>query len=213
MHLVLEKLRESADPVKALAQQKYHKSERLHLGVTLPICTQVALDVSKNLEQEAVVKLAKELWESEIFDAMMCAGKLLCQRRIKPNPQLWATLESFLTKVDGWALEDLLAPMAWKCILAEEKLLDQLEGWTLHTNFWMRRAALVYTLPYAKKGRDPERMLTWAAGYVGEREWFIQKAIGWWLRTLGEHNPARVRAFLHTYPLKGVALREATRKL
>ena len=35
-------------------------------------------------------------------------------------------------------------------------------------------------------------MLGWASRYADDREWFIQKAIGWWLRTLSKHNPNRV---------------------
>ena len=79
----------------------------------------------------------------------------------------------------------------------------------------MRRAALVYTLPYTKPGRDPDRMLKWAGGYASDPEWFIQKAIGWWLRVLGEKQPERVIPFLniHWKHLKTVAKKEATRKL
>lgn len=79
----------------------------------------------------------------------------------------------------------------------------------------MRRAALVYTLPFAKPGHNPERMLRWASHYASDPEWFIQKAIGWWLRVLGEHNPDKVVVFLNTHweKLKGVARKEATRKL
>lgn len=66
-----------------------------------------------------------------------------------------------------------------------------------------------------ESGQDPERMLTWASKYASDPEWFIQKAIGWWLRVLGEHNPERVLKFVqeHEGQLKGVAKREATRKL
>lgn len=128
---------------------------------------------------------------------------------------LWDTIKKFLKNVDGWALEDSLCHVAWKCILADTKLLDDLEEWNKHTNFWMRRATLVYTLPFAKPGKDPERMLSWASSYALDSEWFMQKAIGWWLRVLGEHNPDRVLLFLkeHWPQLKAVAKKEATRKL
>ena len=43
-------------------------------------------------------------------------------------------------------------------------------------------------------------MLKWASGYVKDNEWFVQKAIGWWLRVLGEHNEPRVRTFLKQHP-------------
>jgi 3-methyladenine DNA glycosylase AlkD len=85
---------------------------------------------------------------------------------------------------------------------------------------WTRRAALVITLPWAKiKTPKPaevearERILGWAATYADDPQWFIQKAIGWWLRDLNKHDPARVMAFQDTYgaAMKPFARREAQR--
>ena len=58
-------------------------------------------------------------------------------------------------------------------------------------------------------------MLGWAARLAGDREWFIQKAIGWWLRELSKRDAPRVRRFLaeHGVTLKGVARREASKYL
>jgi 3-methyladenine DNA glycosylase AlkD len=39
-------------------------------------------------------------------------------------------------------------------------------------------------------------MLGWAAHLADDREWFIQKAIGWWLRALSKRDRKRVRRFL-----------------
>ena len=49
------------------------------------------------------------------------------------------------------------------------------------------------------------------AGYVADRERFVQKAVGWWLRSLSLHDPDRVRAFLDGpgRELKPFARREA----
>ena len=82
-------------------------------------------------------------------------------------------------------------------------------------HLWTRRASLVFTLPWTRSGRDPERMLGWARRLCGDREWFIQKAIGWWLRELGKRDPDRVRRFLaeHGAGLKGFARREAMKHL
>jgi 3-methyladenine DNA glycosylase AlkD len=76
-----------------------------------------------------------------------------------------------------------------------------------------RRA--VFTLPWTKEKHDPERMLGWAALLAEDREWFIQKAIGWWLRELSKRDPRRVRRFLaeHGPKLTGVAKREAIKYL
>ncbi len=58
-------------------------------------------------------------------------------------------------------------------------------------------------------------MLGWAGRLAEGREWFIQKAIGWWLRVLSKRDPERVRRFLteHGGKLTGVAKREATKYL
>jgi 3-methyladenine DNA glycosylase AlkD len=58
-------------------------------------------------------------------------------------------------------------------------------------------------------------MLGWAARLVEDREWFIQKAIGWWLRELGKRDAPRVRAWLkaHGAKLKAFARKEAEKYL
>lgn len=212
---LLHEIKSFSNPTKGIASQRYHKSMREHWGVTVPQCNLLAKSFAKGLQQEELLLMAEALWMSNYFDPMICATKILSLPIIKPSQPLWDLINKFLKNVDGWALEDSLAHVTWKCILANHKLLDELEGWTTHSNFWMRRAALVYTLPFAKKGKDPERMLGWASTYVDEKEWFIQKAIGWWLRVLGEHNPDRVIQFLknHWPQLKTVARKEAMRKL
>jgi 3-methyladenine DNA glycosylase AlkD len=213
----LFELKNVGDPDTAISHKDYHKSVREHWGVTVPLCVALvrkfSKDLTKDLNGSEILSFAKALWKTNIYDAMICATKMVSLAKVKPSKELWATIKLFLKDVDGWALEDQLAIAARKCILADGALLDELEEWTKHPNFWMRRAALVYTLPYAKPGRDPERMLRWAAGYVQDPEWFIQKAIGWWLRDLSAHDPKRVLRFVEENQLKGLAKREAIRKL
>ena len=200
---------------RAKVEKKYHKSSREHWGVSVPDCTKLARQFGKKLSEQHLITLANDLWQTGIFDAMTAASKILALPKIKASTELWQMVCSYLKDVDGWALEDHLARTGWKCIAADEQLLDQVEQWTKHANFWMRRAALIFTLPYAKPGQNPERMLGWASQYASDPEWFIQKAIGWWLRDLGKHNPKRVIEFLnqHWPRLKTVARKEATRKL
>ncbi len=212
---ILDELKRLGDPERAKKDLAYHKSSREHWGVIAAHSDQVVRSLSKELTEEGMIQVASDLWATDLFDPMMCAARLLSLPKIKPSKALWKTMIGFLKKVDGWALEDTLAHVAWKCILKDASHLDEIEEWTKHPNFWMRRAALVYTLPLAKPGRDPERSLKWASTYAPDPEWFIQKAIGWWLRVLGEHNPVRVVAFLNAHwdQLKSVARRESTRKL
>jgi 3-methyladenine DNA glycosylase AlkD len=87
---------------------------------------------------------------------------------------------------------------------------------------WTRRAALVITLPWTKQNNPNaaelavrERVLGWAAGYVTDPQWFIQKAIASWLRDLSKHDPDRVVTFIdeHGEAMKPFARKEALRLL
>ena len=60
-----------------------------------------------------------------------------------------------------------------------------------------------------------DRVLGWAAGMADDREWFIQKAVAWWLRDLSKHDATRARAWLaaHGPGLRAFARKEAARHL
>jgi 3-methyladenine DNA glycosylase AlkD len=50
---------------------------------------------------------------------------------------------------------------------------------------------------------------------VSDPDWFIQKAVAWWLRDLSKRDPNRTRAFIdaHGDQMKPFARKEATRLL
>lgn len=210
-----KELKALGSTARAENEKRYHKSKRVHWGVSAPLTDSLIREYTSRLGENKLLEMAKELWATDVFDLMTSAERILADKKIRPSKNLWSLIKKWMKAVDGWGLEDNLARVAWKCIAADEKFLDDLEEWTDHKNFWYRRAALVFTLPYAKPDKNPERMLAWAAKYVDDREWFIQKAIGWWLRDLGKHNPHRVIAFLepHWHRLMYVAKKESTRKL
>ena len=211
----IQAVRAFADPARAERDRQYHKSARPHWGIKMPQLDGVVKRHARQHAPEMLFQLAQTLWDSGTFDLMIAGGRILGRREIPASPRLWRTLDAWLDDVDGWALEDVLAPAAWKCLLHDPDVLDDMERWTTHPGVWRRRATLVYTLPYAKPGRDPERVLTWAAAYAADPEWFIQKAIGWWLRELSKHDGTRVVRFLqaHWRQLRGVARQEASRRL
>lgn len=200
---------------------RYHKVDRPYLGVANPVLDDLAKDWRRSLELDDRLSLAAGLWDSNIHEARICAAKILTQARIKPQDEsTWALIQSWVPAFDAWAIADHACMAGHRRMKADPTRLDHVEPWTLSDHMWTRRAALVITLPWTKN-RNPkpdeldgrERILGWAAGYVEDHDWFIQKAIGWWLRDLSRRDPDRVVAFIDTYgeAMKPFARKEALR--
>lgn len=219
----IEELEAVGDPERAVEMAAYHKAPRRYLGVAVPQLQALADRWRAERDVPGRVALAAALWDSDVHEARIAAGKLLTQARIPSDePLVWAEFLRWVPAFDAWAIADHACKAGQRRIAAAPARLDVVEGWAGDANMWVRRAALVATLPFAASNHPDaaeraarERVLGWAAGLVADREWFIQKAIGWWLRSLAPHDPARVRAFLAGpgEGLKPFARREAERRL
>lgn len=207
------RLRTMGSPARAEREKSYQKSVWKHWGVALPQMDVAIRDILKDVPAADRLALCRRLWREPVWDLKMVAGRSLAA--VPPAEPLWRFVRTRMADLDGWAMADNLAPIASRCLLHDERRLDVAEGWVQSPHLWTRRAALVFTLAWTRDDRNPERMLGWAALLADDPEWFIQKAIGWWLRELSKRDAARVRRFLteHGALLKGVARREATKYL
>ncbi|MZR14013.1 DNA alkylation repair protein [Maritimibacter sp. DP07] len=218
----LDALRAHVEPGRAEGAAAYHKVEREYLGVPNPAINDLTKAWRRSLSVDERVVLADALWKTDIFEARLAAAKLLTQARLRPDEAAWRLILSWVPDFDSWAIADHACMAGQKRLVADPRRVDEVEDWTGSAHMWTRRAALVITLPWTKQNNPrPEelavrdRVLGWAAGYVDDPEWFIQKAVAWWLRDLSKHDPERTRAFLaaHGDRMKPFARREAGKYL
>ncbi len=219
----LAALNAAAEPQKGVEMAAYHKVSRAYLGVANPQLDAFAKDWRSDMDVEARVALAGGLWQTDIHEARVLAAKLLTQARLRPSDvSAWKMIKSWVPDFDAWAIADHACIAGQKRLVWDPTRLAEIEHWHRSEHMWTRRAALVITLPWTKqnfpKAQDLEirdRVLGWAASYVEDHTWFIQKAVAWWLRELSKHDPDRVRAFLdaHGAQMKPFAVKEAARKL
>lgn len=218
----LDELKARGDAGKAAGMAAYHKAPRVYLGVAVPEIDALAHGWREGRDVPERVDLARRLWDSDVHEARIAAAKLLTQARIRPDEEVWRLIAGWVPQFDGWAIADHAMKAGERRLLAEPARLDEVAPWLDHPSLWVRRAALVGTLPWTRI-RNPkpqdlerrERVLSWLARLAEDREWFIQKAIGCWLRDLSKHDPQRVRDWLAAdgARLKPFARREAGRWL
>ncbi len=218
----IEQLTALAETGQAEQKAAYHKQTRPVLGVPNPAINDVSKTWRQTLSVEERVTLADDLWKTDIFEARIAASKLLTQQRLRPDDAAWALIQSWVPEFDSWAIADHACSAGQKRLIADPSRLDTLEQWTTSEHMWTRRAALVITLPWTKQNfpkphelEARDRVLGWAATYVTDPDWFIQKAVAWWLRDLSKHDADRTRAFLaeHGETMKPFARKEAARHL
>lgn len=220
----LAALEARGDAAKAAEMAAYHKVPRRYLGVPVP---EVEALVDEWRAGAATLDdrlaLASGLWDADVHEGRVAAAKLLTQARIRPDDgAVWRLIASWVPTFDAWAVADHASKAGERRLVADPRRLDEVEGWVGSDHRWTRRAALVMTLPWARD-RFPkpadlaarERVLGWCERLAPDRDWFIQKAVAWWLRDLSRKDPERTRAWLggHGGLLKPWAAREAARHL
>ncbi len=219
----LDTLRAAGDAQKALEMAAYHKVDRVYLGVANPVIDDLTRTWRADITLDERLTLAQGLWNSNAHEARVAAAKLLTQARIRPDDSgAWSLIQTWVPDFDAWAIADHACIAGQKRLVADPERINDIEPWTTSDRMWTRRAALVITLPWAKKNKIKpadidirERILSWAATYVDDKEWFMQKVVAWWLRDLSKHDAERVRTFLdqHGDRMKAFARKEAAKYL
>ncbi|WP_263298423.1 DNA alkylation repair protein [Rhodobacter sp. TJ_12] len=218
----LATLESCGDAERAAGAAAYHKIDRRYLGITVPLIEDMARLWRAQCTLDERIALAEGLWRSDVHEAMIAATKLLTQARIRPDDAVWDLIASWAPDFQGWAVADHACNAGGRRLLAVPERIDHVEGWLQNSNMWTRRAALVITLPFTKSNNPSAeeqairaRVLGWCETLAPERDWFLQKAIGWWLRELSKHDAQAVRDWLaaHGDRLKPFARKEATKYL
>ena len=108
----------------------------------------------------------------------------------------WKFLKSRLKEIQTWDQIDAVSTfIIGKILLKYPKLEKELLKLSKSDNFWMRRIAIVSTLPRIKTG-DIKLTMKLAEVYVKDKEPYIQKATGWMLREAGKKEPEIVKRFI-----------------
>jgi len=218
----LAQLAETGDAYKAGEMAAYHKTARRFLGVGNAAIFEACAEWRADATLEERVTLATELWDSDVHEARVAAAKLLVQARINPDADVWELIASWVPALDCAALSDHVCGAGSRRLSAEPARLDEVEAWTTSQNRWVKRSALVMTLPWTKQKHPKdhelevrERVLTWSAEYLSDPDPMIHMTVAEWVRELGRRDAARAWAFMdaHGAAMKPHAVKDASRKL
>ena len=214
-------LRAVGDCERAVGAKAYLKSDLEFIGVAAKPLRAVArtfLADHPGVDRRQLVDLVRALWQRPVFELRAVAVALLERRTADLMIDDLGLVEDLLRRSHTWALVD------WLCTKVTAPLVERdpsasraiLLAWSGDEDFWLRRASMLAQLPALRAGGgDFELFAAFAARMVGEREFFIRKAIGWVLRDVSKKRPDLSYAFLskHIQEVSGLTLREGSKYL
>jgi 3-methyladenine DNA glycosylase AlkD len=160
-------------------------------------------------------QLVFELWEQEEREFQYVAvdwinswDKNLIQSADLQNLQLIIKSKSW------WDTVDLLASnfLSNFIIKFPELTMEIIENWSDTSDFWLHRSTLIFQLKYKQK-TNLVLLSNQISRFKSNKEFFIQKAIGWSLREVSKWNPEWVKNEVEIQELTGLAKREASKYL
>ncbi len=185
--------------------KRYIKSPYEFYGVRVPEIRTMAKRLHEEHNLEDFYKIFDRLWGSGYHEEMSLALYALQLYEKEFDIKTWKFLKSRLKEIQTWDQIDAVSTfIIGKILLKYPKLEKELLKLSENENFWMRRIAIVSTLPRIKTG-DIKLTMKLAGVYVKDKEPYIQKATGWMLREAGKKEPEIVKKFIlkhiHMHPL------------
>ncbi|WHZ06203.1 DNA alkylation repair protein [Neobacillus sp. YX16] len=202
---------DNAGPMK-----KYMKDHFPFLGIKSPLRKELEKQFFKEtgiLKEEFNKDIVEGLWDKDQreyqYTAITYIGKF-----IKKMPKdTILLLERLITTKSWWDSVDSIAPLVGELARKYPELVEEnINHWSIHDNFWLRRASILFQLKY-KNETNEALLYKYMVKNADSKEFFIQKAIGWALREYSKTNPESVKAFIEGNELAPLSIREGSKYL
>ncbi len=144
-----------------------------------------------------------DVWRTEDNFWLRLHAYFFLERHIKYEAELkemWPVIVSWQDQVDDWGLCDALAKVYTKILVAlPHEVYEQLKKWNTDENLWKRRQSVVSLLYYSRtKKQHPSfnRVRQLLTPLLPDKEYYVQKGVGWTLRELHTVYPNETQAWL-----------------
>ncbi|GID94155.1 DNA alkylation repair protein [Amorphoplanes digitatis] len=179
-----------------------------HLGLAMGTVFNLAKEYLDLPLGEVEVLLDESVYEARV-GALSIMDKKARRKRTGEDERrgLYELYLRRMDRIDDWGLVDLGAQYVIGGYLLD-KPRDELYRLARSENVWERRTAIWATMLFVRRG-DLDDMYAISELLVDDPEHFVQTVVGGMLRTAGDHDAGRLRAFLdrHAATMPRTALR------
>lgn len=205
------------DKANALAMAKYMKGRFQFYGIKSPLRKEIQKEWASEhysilsiTDKKEVIQKFYRLDKREFHYVAIDLLNTLPKKAVKAEDITF--VEEMLVTNTWWdSLDSISSNYLGKLFMLHPDVREKyLIKWRNSDNFWLNRACLLFQLKYKEK-TNFSLLTELIEEFNFNKEFFIQKAIGWSLREYSKTNPTAVRDYLANGHIKGLALREASK--
>lgn len=204
---------QAANPQKAIAMEAYMRNQFKFLGITAPERKILTRDFLKTIDRATIDwEFVQQCWEKDEREFQYLAIAYLTKLKQRLTVEDIPRLRQLIVTKSWWdtidSLDKLVGYVALHHPTVEATLLD----WSIDDNIWLRRVAIDHQI-LRKEQTNPVLLEKIICHNFGQKEFFINKAIGWSLRDYSKTNPEWVKAFIarHQDQMAPLSIREASK--
>jgi 3-methyladenine DNA glycosylase AlkD len=162
------------------------------------------------------------LWRNSADFYHRVHATFFLERHLKKEEELrelWPVIVNWQEQVDDWGLCDALAKVYTRLLeIMPNEVYGQLIDWNSDSNCWKRRQSVVSLLYYSRTKKvylSFEQITALITPLLQDKEYYVQKAVGWSLRELHNVYPRQSLGYLkqHAQVIGGPALTTAMEKM
>jgi 3-methyladenine DNA glycosylase AlkD len=197
--------------------QKYLGSPYPVLGLTSPqmrgIISAFVL-AHRGFDAKTVNGLADALWRGKVTEEKWAGISILGRYRKVWDDSSWRIADRWIEDAVGWGLCDALGsgPIA-DMVYASPARFQEVLRWTRSKNFWRRRLSTYAMRAFVRAG-ELDKPFALLERLLHDPEFWVQRAVGTWLRECWKKDEPRTAAFLrkHAQGLPRVTITVATER-
>ncbi len=204
-------LEQNADKENAFHMRAYMRDQFPYLGIPTPKRRELLKGFYKEAKKANKVDwdFVDACWEKPEREFQYVAGGYLQMLRATLTPADIPRLKRLALTKSWWDTVDTLDGVIGDIALRHPEVNETLLEWSIGDNIWLRRIAIDHQRE-RKDRTDTELLAKIIENNLGQKEFFINKAIGWSLREYSKTNPDWVRTFIeqHRDGLAPLSIRE-----
>lgn len=214
---LVREYRRSGNEQYADIMKHYMRDQFEYLGIKTPQRRKILQEFIKTRglpKHSAIDEYIKYLWARKHREYAYTAIEIMRRMIEQMDSNDMDIAEYMIINRSWWDTVDSIASGIIGTILLKDRRLmkHKAEEYNKSSNMWLRRTSIIFQLSYKEK-TDTKILIRNIKNCSHEKEFFIQKAIGWSLRQYARIDPKMVKSFVNSYELSALSRREAIKHI